>query len=73
MNIIKLKVLTTVQTALFSLILPCRTIFASNFPVDKVNGTFSQLIDALQVILRPFSEQEQSKFFAGNARKFYRL
>lgn len=70
MNIIKLKVLTTVQTAL---ILPCRTIFASNFPVDKVNGTFSQLIDALQVILRPFSEQEQSKFFAGNARKFYRL
>ena len=51
----------------------CRTIFASNFPVDKLNGTFPQLMDALKAILQPFSKEEQRKFFADNARKFYRL
>jgi predicted TIM-barrel fold metal-dependent hydrolase len=41
--------------------------------VDKVNGTFPQLIDALRAILQPFTTEEQRKFFAGNAKKFYRL
>ena len=47
--------------------------FASNFPVDKVNGSFSDLISALNAILEPFSEEDKRKFFASNAKKFYRL
>ncbi len=50
-----------------------RTVFASNFPVDKVNGTFPQLIDALRDTLKPFSLQEQEKFFSDNSKRFYRL
>ena len=50
-----------------------RTIFASNFPVDKVNGTFPQLMDSLREILKLFTTAEQEKFFAGNAKTFYRL
>ena len=41
--------------------------------MDKAYGTFPQLIDAHRVILQPFSAEEQKKFFADNAKKFYRL
>lgn len=47
--------------------------FASNFPVDKINGTFPQLINALEPILKPYSMEDKKKFFAENAKKFYRL
>ena len=50
-----------------------RCVFASNFPVDRINGTFQQLVTALEAILKTFTEEERHKFFAGNARKFYRL
>lgn len=51
----------------------CRCVFASNFPVDRVNGTFPQLMSALEAILQPYSLEDKKKFFAENARKFYRL
>lgn len=51
----------------------CRCVFASNFPVDRINGTFPELISALEPILEPYSLEEKKKFFAGNAKKFYRL
>ncbi len=51
----------------------CRCVFASNFPVDKLNGTYQQLLGALEPILSAYSEEDQRKFYAGNARKFYRL
>jgi len=50
-----------------------RCVFASNFPVDRVNGTFPQLMSALEAILQPYSLEDKKKFFAENARKFYRL
>ena len=50
-----------------------RCMFASNFPVDRINGTFPQLITALEAILKPYSMEDKKKFFAGNAKKFYRL
>ena len=50
-----------------------RCVFASNFPVDRINGTFGQLINALSVVLQSYSEEEKQKFFASNAKRFYRL
>ena len=50
-----------------------RCVFASNFPVDRINGTFGQMITALDKVLEPFSEEDKQKFYAGNAKKFYRL
>ncbi|XP_064404857.1 uncharacterized protein y4mH-like isoform X1 [Halichondria panicea] len=50
-----------------------RCVFASNFPVDKINGTFQQLLSALEPILSVYSKEDQQKFYAGNARKFYKL
>ena len=47
--------------------------FASNFPVDRVNGTFKQMMDALEIVLKPYSDEDKQKFFSGNAVKFYRL
>ena len=50
-----------------------RCVFASNFPVDKVNGTFAQLVESLWTILQSYSAKERDMFFAGNAKKFYRM
>ena len=50
-----------------------RCVFASNFPVDRLKGTFSELITALEIILNPYSPQEKKNLFAENAKTFYRL
>ena len=41
--------------------------------MDRINGTFPQLMNALEVVLKPYSAEEKKKFFAENAKKFYRL
>lgn len=56
-----------------SFYLYCRVIFSSNFPVDKINGSFPELINSLRSVLEPFTQDEQEKFFSRNAKKFYRL
>lgn len=68
------------QDSVTSVVKPCleifgmdRCVFASNFPVDRINGTFGQLINALSVVLHSYSEEEKQKFFASNAKRFYRL
>jgi predicted TIM-barrel fold metal-dependent hydrolase len=50
-----------------------RCVFATNFPVDRINGSFPQLIRVLSEILKPYSEEQRRRFFCGNARIFYRL
>lgn len=50
-----------------------RCLFASNFPVDRINGTFSQLMDTLSVILGTHSTEQTQKFLSGNAKSFYHL
>ena len=44
--------------------------FASNFPVDRINGTFPQLMVALDIILQPYSEDDRCKFFLTMLRNF---
>lgn len=50
-----------------------RCIYGSNFPVDKINGTFQQQMNLLLNIMKTYTQEEQHKFFASNAKKFYRL
>lgn len=52
---------------------PNRSVFASNFPVDRINGTFDQMMKELLEILKDYSDDDKKKIFAENAKKFYRL
>ena len=47
--------------------------FASNFPVDKVNGTFSEWVKVVTDSISGYTKEEQQMIMAGNATKVYRL
>ena len=50
-----------------------RMMFSSNLPVDNLNSSFPQLIEAYRDLVKPFTLEEQNKFFAENSKTFYRL
>mgnify|MGYP001028649485 CR=1 FL=1 len=50
-----------------------RIMYASNFPMDKVNATLSELVQAYIQILRPYGEQAMYAMFRQNAAHFYQL
>jgi L-fuconolactonase len=50
-----------------------RCFFGSNFPVDSVAGTYTDLIAAYREIIAPLGSEDQDKLFAANARRRYRL
>ena len=50
-----------------------RVMFGSNFPVDKLYGSFTALYRAFEAIVADFSEGEQDKMFRANALRHYRL
>jgi predicted TIM-barrel fold metal-dependent hydrolase len=52
---------------------PQRCMFASNWPVDKLFGTYSGLLRAYQQIVADFSVDEQAGLFAANAERVYRI
>lgn len=52
---------------------PDRTMFASNFPVDKVYASFDAYFEAYAEAVSDLSEDEQSALFWGNANRVYRL
>ena len=52
---------------------PERCMFASNFPVDRLFGSFDETYAAFETIVAGFSEAEQHAMFAENARRIYRL
>jgi predicted TIM-barrel fold metal-dependent hydrolase len=52
---------------------PDRAMFGSNFPVDRLYGSFDALYGAFEAIVVGFSEAEQAKLFHDNARLFYRI
>ncbi len=61
-------VLTTIE--LFG---PERCMFASNFPVDKLYGSFTQHFSAYDQITSEFSRAERHRLFAETAEAVYRL
>ena len=51
-----------------------RCIFASNFPVDKMNAiTLDTSCNLYKTAFRNWSKSDQKKIFHDNAIKFYRL
>jgi predicted TIM-barrel fold metal-dependent hydrolase len=50
-----------------------RAMFASNFPTDKLFGSFDKHLDTYSAITIGFSEAERAALFAGNANRIYRL
>ncbi len=50
-----------------------RVMFASNFPVDKLFSSYSDLWHAFVTLTVDYSSTEIAKLFASNAERFYRL
>ncbi len=50
-----------------------RTMFGSNFPVDKLYSSFDRLYSAFETIIAGFSDAEQDRLFRANAERWYRL
>jgi predicted TIM-barrel fold metal-dependent hydrolase len=47
--------------------------FASNFPVDSLCGSFDTIYSGFKQAAARYSLRDQAKLFAGTARKYYRL
>lgn len=52
---------------------PDRAMFASNFPVDKLYGSFSEHFNAYDAITADFSDADRRKLFGNTATAIYRL
>lgn len=52
---------------------PDRCMFASNFPVDSVYGTFDELYTTFLVATASMDDESRAKLFAGTAERVYRL
>jgi predicted TIM-barrel fold metal-dependent hydrolase len=50
-----------------------RAMFASNFPVDRIHGSFSKYFDAYHQLVADFTLAEKRKLFGENAERIYRL
>jgi predicted TIM-barrel fold metal-dependent hydrolase len=50
-----------------------KSMFASNFPVDKLYSSYDAVFDAFKEITRDFSPSEREALFAGNDERVYRI
>jgi len=50
-----------------------RIIFASNFPVDGIAGSYGDLMRVFDEVLKPEDRDQLEKFFATNAERIYRI
>lgn len=50
-----------------------RCMFASNFPVDNLVGSFHTIMSGFSEIVSQFSTAERVALFSGNARRLYRM
>lgn len=50
-----------------------RAMFASDFPVEKVHGSFDAFFSAFDAITADFSADERDRLFARNAEAIYRI
>jgi predicted TIM-barrel fold metal-dependent hydrolase len=49
-----------------------RCLFASNFPVDGMHGTFDELYSAYDAVTAGLDDEARDKLFAANAERIYR-
>ncbi len=50
-----------------------RCMFASNFPVDSMYGTFDELYTVFTTVTAGLDDESRQKLFAGNAERIYRF
>jgi predicted TIM-barrel fold metal-dependent hydrolase len=50
-----------------------RTVFGTNWPVDRLFSSYPDVIDAYAEIIRDFSPDEQAALFSGNAERHFRI
>ena len=50
-----------------------RCMFGTNWPVDRLFSSYSDLVDAYRKIVAEFTAEEQRKLFVDNARRWYRF
>lgn len=50
-----------------------RIIYASNFPMDKVNTSLGNLMEAYARMIQPYGDAAMHAIFRDNAKRFYRL
>jgi L-fuconolactonase len=50
-----------------------RCLFASNFPVESMYGTFDELYGTFSTVTAGLDAESRDKLFAGNAERVYRL
>jgi len=47
--------------------------FGSNWPVDRLYGSYESLVDTLRSITAELSVDERQAFFSGTAERCYRI
>ncbi len=52
---------------------PERTIFGTNWPVDRLFSSYPDVIDAYAEIISDFSPTEQTAMFSANAERYFRI
>jgi predicted TIM-barrel fold metal-dependent hydrolase len=52
---------------------PHRCMFESNFPPDKLSGSYRTLWNSLKLIAEPYAAAERTSMFSETARRIYRL
>jgi predicted TIM-barrel fold metal-dependent hydrolase len=52
---------------------PDRAMFATNWPIDRLYGTYADLIEAYLEIVAPLTATEQQALFSATATRVYRL
>ncbi len=50
-----------------------RCMFESNFPPDKVAGSYDTIWNAVKLIAAQYSAAEKAKLFSENARRVFRI
>ena len=50
-----------------------RSMFGSNFPVDKLHASYNRVWGAFEEIAAGLSNADQARLFGNTAREFYRL
>ena len=50
-----------------------RTIYGSNFPLEKLHASYADLIAAYRTVLSEYPEDDQRRVLHDNAVRFYRL
>jgi predicted TIM-barrel fold metal-dependent hydrolase len=50
-----------------------RTIYGSNFPLEKLHSSYANLIEAYRTVLAEYPEADQKRVFHDNAVAFHRI